>query len=126
MENDVLYTEPLDQDIKRKIYLNFQTLQRQHSMIYEFRGNVRIKHILRHFRKYFIRFYVNIHSTDMYLSIDKNIRKEIDYYANNLMKIKDRDIMLKIVLNCSVVLRNMNLTKMSYEEIDNRSFSTKK
>jgi len=113
MEEEILYTEPLDEVIKKRIYSNFQALQRQHSVIYEYRGKGRISHILRHFRKYYIRFYTNVYSTDMYSQIDEKIRRRLDYYANNLLRINTKENMLDIVLKSASVLRNMNLTKMS-------------
>ena len=124
--DEVLLTEPLDEMIKTKIYLNFQALQRQSSMAYKFKGTFRFRTILRLFRTLYIRFYTNIYSTDMYLSINPETKKELDFYASDLMRIKTKQQMQQIVLKSAETLRNMNLTKMASEEIETRGFSTKK
>ena len=112
---------PLYDEHKRRIYDDFQRLNRQQTEYMTARSGYKKHFSLQHFRSKFCRFANNVMSTDVYKFIKVDIKQKVTYYRVDLNRIKGSKDIDEIMFLAIEIIKSMRITKISYTN-DNDAF----
>lgn len=114
-ENNLI---PLYDRVKHQIYDDFERVIRQQTIYLNARSKRKRQMALRFFRSKFVRFYNNIYSTDMYQFIKKPMKVILVDYMKDMATIKNSYDVNTISTVCAAVIRDMKITKISFQGND--------
>jgi len=109
---------PLYDRVKNQIYDDFQRLSRQESIVFSAKGRSNYVRALKHYRIKYNRFVTNIFSTNLYKKIKEQDREILENYRANANLIKTREQITTITMLCASIIRDMNITKISFDRSD--------
>lgn len=114
MTDDGSYVISLGDRVKNQIYDDFERISRQESIVLSAKGRENYIRAIKHYRTKYIRFFNNIFSTDGYPKLKANYRSKLELYRKNVNQIKKKEQVMEITLICSAVIRDMKITKISF------------
>jgi uncharacterized hydantoinase/oxoprolinase family protein len=112
---------PLYDRVKNQVYDDFQRLKRQQTVLLTVRSKRKKILALKEFRSKFLRFFYEIYSLTDFDKLDINVKKVLIKFANNILLIKNIGDINNIVLHCTISIRLLGITKISYD-YNNESF----
>ena len=105
---------PLYDEHKRRIYDDFQRLNRQQTEFISARSKYKKHFCLQHFKSKFCRFVNNVWSADSYNIVKKEVKDRIQYYRFDLSRIKSSQDIDEIIFLCIEVIKTLKITKITY------------
>lgn len=100
---------PLYQEVRRGIYLNFQSLKRQNALVQTAQNNTELKASLSNFREKYLNFYLD--SCTFFDKIKKgNDKKYLDAAYSKISVIKKKSIAAKITYICRIFIDTLGIT----------------
>lgn len=111
------YVIPLYERAKNQIYDEYQRLKRQSSLFLT-SHNSQKKYAKVHFRTKFFNFYMEIYIQDSYIKLPEEWRKILDYYFNDVSRIKKDYDVQTIMAICSEVMKTLNITNIGMQKND--------
>ena len=115
MEDNITNTvSPLYDRVKHQIFDDYERLNRQEAMVLGAKNKTKYVYALRYYRTYFVKFFNNIWVTDLYPSIHSRLRKNLESYRVNEMKIKTKAQVRDITLTCGTIIRDLKIAKITF------------
>ena len=115
MENNEKKILPLYQEVRKGIYLNFQSLKRQNALVQTAQNSTELRASLSNFKEKYINFFLDV--CTFLDKIDEDDNKYLNMYYKKISLIKKKSIARKITYVSRMLIDKLGITDIEEDDV---------